>query len=69
MAALAALTPAALCAALRVVSHNERGSGFFWELSLLGDGGASCPYPGSAAHCIAGALRLPRTTFVQWWRR
>ncbi|MGO2397422.1 MAG: hypothetical protein ACTH6C_01515, partial [Halomonas sp.] len=36
-----------------------------WELSLLGDGGVSRPYPGSAGRCFAGALRLPRTTFVQ----
>ncbi|WP_225733949.1 hypothetical protein, partial [Halomonas citrativorans] len=35
-----------------------------WELSLLGDGGVSRPYPGSAGRCFAGALRLPRTTFV-----
>ncbi|MGP9666142.1 hypothetical protein ACT3TY_16160 [Halomonas sp. AOP22-C1-8] len=27
-----------------------------WELSSLGDGGASRPYPGSAGHCIAGGF-------------
>ncbi|MBE0404395.1 hypothetical protein, partial [Halomonas citrativorans] len=41
------------------------GAAVLWELSSLGDGGDSCPCSGSAMHCIAGALRLPRTTFVQ----